>query len=60
MGDDQLRLYRILSRALFPKSYVGKVILTAFFGTHVPLLALIVYFSANTECSVGLHGSRPL
>jgi hypothetical protein len=44
MGDDQLRLYRTLSRAPFPKSYVGKVFLTAFFGTHVPLLALLVYF----------------
>ena len=41
MGDDQLRLYRTLSRAPFPKSYVGKVFLTAFFGTHVPLLALL-------------------
>jgi len=44
MGEDQLRLYSILSRAPFPKSYVGKVFLTAFFGTHVPLLALLVYF----------------
>ncbi len=28
MGEDQLRLYRTLSRAPFPKSYVGKVFLT--------------------------------
>jgi diguanylate cyclase (GGDEF)-like protein len=44
MAKDQLRLYRILSRAPFPKSYVGKVFFTAFLGTHVPLLALLVYF----------------
>jgi diguanylate cyclase (GGDEF)-like protein len=45
MGDEQLRLYRLLSRAPFPKSYVGKVFLTAFVGTHLPLLALLVYFA---------------
>jgi diguanylate cyclase (GGDEF)-like protein len=45
MGDEQLKLYRLLSRAPFPKSYVGKVFLTAFFGTHLPLLALLVYFA---------------
>ncbi len=44
MAKDQLRLYRILSLAPFPKSYVGKVFFTAFLGTHVPLLALLVYF----------------
>src|SRR5215218_9158308 len=44
MDDDNLRLYRALSRAPYPKSYVGKIILTAFLGTHVPLLALLAYF----------------
>jgi diguanylate cyclase (GGDEF)-like protein len=43
MDEDQLRLYRMLSRAPFPKSYVGKVFFSAFLGTHVPLLALLVY-----------------
>ena len=43
MGQDELRLYRALSRAPFPKSYLGKVFLMAFLGTHVPLLALITY-----------------
>jgi hypothetical protein len=43
MDEDRLRLYRMLSRAPFPKSYVGKVFLSAFLGTHVPLLALLVY-----------------
>src|SRR5215210_1655770 len=53
MGDDQLRLYRILSRAPFPKSYVGKVFLTAFLGTHVPLLALLVYFERRRRFALG-------
>jgi diguanylate cyclase (GGDEF)-like protein len=43
MGRDELRLYRSLSRAPFPKSYLGKVFFTAFLGTHVPLLALLAY-----------------
>jgi diguanylate cyclase (GGDEF)-like protein len=43
MGEDKLRLYRALSRAPFPKSYLGKVFLVAFLGTHVPLLALLAY-----------------
>jgi diguanylate cyclase (GGDEF)-like protein len=53
MGDDQLRLYRILSRAPFPKSYVGKVFLTAFIGTHVPLLALLIYFARHRRSGLG-------
>ena len=43
MRNDELRLYEALSRAPFPKSYLGKVFLAAFFGTHVPLLSLVVY-----------------
>ena len=43
MDEDNLRLYRALSRAPFPKSYLGKVFLAAFLGTHVPLLALLAY-----------------
>ena len=55
MGDEQLRLYRILSRAPFPKSYVGKVFLTAFFGTHLPLLALLVYFARHRRFGCAAH-----
>ena len=45
MGEDDLRLYRALSMAPFPKSYMGKVFLVAFLGTHVPLLALLAYLA---------------
>ena len=53
MAKDQLRLYRILSRAPFPKSYVGKVFFTAFLGTHVPLLALLAYFARLRHFGLG-------
>ncbi len=43
MGRDQLKLYSALSRAPFPKSYPGKIFLSAFLGTHVPLLALVAH-----------------
>ena len=53
MGRDELRLYRALSRAPFPKSYLGKVFLTAFLGTHVPLLALLAYLVRRRRFGVG-------
>ncbi len=34
----------MLSRALFPKSYLGKIMLGAFVGIPIPLLALVLYF----------------
>jgi predicted signal transduction protein with EAL and GGDEF domain len=55
MGEDQLGPYRALSRAPYPKSYVGKVFLTPFLGTHVPLLALLVYF---VRCRFALEDAR--
>ena len=53
MDKDQLKLYRALSRAPFPNSYVGKVFLTAFIGTHVPLVALLVYFVRRRRFAIG-------
>ena len=53
MGRDELRLYRALSRAPFPKSYLGKVFLAAFLGTHVPLLALLAYLLRFRRFGVG-------
>jgi diguanylate cyclase (GGDEF)-like protein len=52
MGNDNLRLYHALSRAPYPKSYVGKIFLTAFLGTHLPLLALLVYFERHRRFGV--------
>jgi len=53
VDEDQLKLYRALSRAPFPRSYVGKVFLTAFLGTHVPLVALLVYFVRHRRFAIG-------
>ncbi len=53
MSRDELKLYRALSRAPFPKSYLGKVFLTAFLGTHVPLLALLAYLVRFRRFGVG-------
>lgn len=53
MDEDQLRLYRALSRAPFPRSYVGKVFFTAFLGTHVPLLCLLAYFVRRRRFALG-------
>ncbi|MBI2486193.1 MAG: GGDEF domain-containing protein [Deltaproteobacteria bacterium] len=39
----KLLLYSLLSSLPFPKSYLGKIMLIAFLGTHVPLLVLIFY-----------------
>jgi diguanylate cyclase (GGDEF)-like protein len=38
-----LRVYARLSRLPFPRSYLGKMLLAAFLGTHVPLIALVLY-----------------
>ena len=43
MTKDGLGLYSALSRAPFPKSFPGKVLFSAFLGTHVPMVALVVY-----------------
>ena len=43
MNAQKLRLYEALSRRL-PVRYAHKILLVAFAGTHIPLLALIGYF----------------
>ncbi|HWP93432.1 MAG TPA: GGDEF domain-containing protein [Thermodesulfobacteriota bacterium] len=44
MKDENIKLYSMLSRLPFPRSYVGKIMLVAFLGIHLPLLSLIFYF----------------
>src|SRR5215217_923791 len=46
-GNEDLKLYATLSRAPFPKSYLGKVFLAAFLSTHEPLLSLVVYLARD-------------
>ena len=40
----RLRAHTLLSRALFSKSYLSKIMLVACVGIHIPLLALILYY----------------
>ena len=53
MDEKGLRIYALLSRLPFPKSYLGKILLAAFLGTHVPLIALVLYFVLYSPVSFG-------
>ena len=45
VSEKGLRVYALLSRLPFPKSYLGKMLLAAFVGTHLPLIALVLYLA---------------
>jgi len=55
--DGSLRLYRLLSKLRRPASYAGKLMLVAFVGTHVPLLALVVYVTLSQSESFSAAGT---
>ena len=42
MNFDRLTLYSSISQLPVPKTYPGKIMLVAFVGTHIPLIALII------------------
>lgn len=42
-----------MSRLPFPKGYIGKFLLAAFVGTHVPLLVLVLYIVFASESGLG-------
>ena len=51
MSGSGLRIYALLARLPLPKSYSGKIMLSAFLGIHVPLIALVLYlvFAASID-----------
>ncbi len=53
-ADGGLMTYALLSRLGFPKSYQGKILLIVFLGTHVPLVALVLYLLLSSPV-----GMRP-
>jgi diguanylate cyclase (GGDEF)-like protein len=53
-AEGGLRTYALLSRLHFPKSYQGKILLVVFLGTHVPLVALVLYLVLSSPV-----GMRP-
>lgn len=46
-----LRVYTILSRLPWPRRFSGRLMLVCFFGTHLPLIALIVGLAATVGFS---------
>jgi len=53
-ADGALMTYALLSRLGFPKSYQGMILLIVFLGTHVPLVALVLYLLLSSPV-----GMRP-
>jgi diguanylate cyclase (GGDEF)-like protein len=43
LKNKDLKTYASLARIGFPKSYSGKIMLVVFAGTHLPLVALVLY-----------------
>lgn len=52
--QSSLQLYRSLARLPRPRSYVGKFLLVAFVGVHVPLIAVVSYVAARADWSTAL------
>ena len=48
-----LRLYSFMQNLSWPKSYVGRIFLLCFVGTHIPLLGLIAFIPLQPEGSAG-------
>ena len=48
VSPDRLWLYAFLAKFRWLKSYKSKILLIAFVGTHIPLLALLVCFITST------------
>lgn len=43
-----MRLYAFMQSVAWPRSYLGKILLLCFLGTHVPLIALALWALART------------
>ena len=53
-NNQNLGLYSFLSKFSLLNSYKGKIMIVAFLGIHVPLLALLVYFMVSNSFSFGM------
>ena len=47
--NPRLSLYRALARLPRPRTYLGKFLLTAFLGVHVPLIAVVGYVAVRSQ-----------
>ena len=55
MKNKGLKTYASLARIGFPKSYNGKIMLVVFAGTHLPLVALVLYLLLVLAGGLGTH-----
>ena len=55
MKNKDLTAYASLARIGFPKSYSAKILLVLFAGTHLPLVALVLYLLLVSAGGLGTH-----
>jgi hypothetical protein len=55
LKNKDLKTYASLARIGFPKSFSGKIMLVLFAGTHLPLLALVLYLLLAPPGGLGTH-----
>jgi diguanylate cyclase (GGDEF)-like protein len=53
MTPGNIKIYALLSRLGFPKSYRGKILLVAFLGMQIPLLAVTIYVILGSAVDLG-------
>jgi diguanylate cyclase (GGDEF)-like protein len=55
LKNNDLKTYASLARIGFPKSYSAKIMLVLFAGTHLPLVALVLYLLLVWPGGLGTH-----
>jgi diguanylate cyclase (GGDEF)-like protein len=55
LKNKSLKTYASLARIGFPKSYSAKIMLVVFAGTHLPLVALVLYLLLVSPGGLGTH-----
>jgi diguanylate cyclase (GGDEF)-like protein len=55
LNNKGLKTYASLARIGFPKSYSAKIMVVLFAGTHLPLLALVLYLLLVSPGGLGTH-----
>jgi diguanylate cyclase (GGDEF)-like protein len=55
LKNNDLKTYASLARIGFPRSYSAKIMLVLFAGTHLPLVALVLYLLLASPGGLGTH-----
>lgn len=48
-------IYRRMQKLRWPKSFVGRILLVCFIGTHVPLIGLVVWALAKSNLTISIE-----